>query len=155
MSSYTVPMPTDLPIPKDGRDSTARANFLPYPVSSSSPAIIPQDLTNFRSRGVSQVEKQLHQQLVELREKYAEAIDKFNWNKLVYESRFGFEPVMGETYYLYEDSGHHVLSMIGPEEWSKKFVGAFRLNLDRCWEVVRLAEDTDRERLFGGGPSSS
>jgi hypothetical protein len=138
-----------LPVPKDGRDPTARANFLPYPVSSSGPAIIPNDLTSFRTRGVSEVEKQLQQQLVELREKYIAAIDRFNWNKLVYESEFRFEPVMGQIYHLYRGAKGHVLSMIEPGQWHRPYLGSFRLNLDRCWEVVELAEGIDRSELFG------
>ena len=139
----------DLPVPRDGRDPLARANFLPYPVAASGPAIIPNDLTSFRSSGVSRVEKQLQQQLLELREQYIAAIDRFNWNKLVYESEFRFEPVMGETYYLYRGRDGHQLSMIGPGEWSRPFVGAFRLNVDRCWELVELGEGIDPGAIFG------
>ncbi len=138
-----------LPVPKDGRNPAGRANFLPYPVSTSGPAIVPNDLSTFRSRGVSEMEKQLHQQMVELREKYVAAIDRFNWNKLVYGAEFRFEPVMGETYYLYHGRQGHLLSMIGPREWPRPFIGAFRLNLDRCWEVVELAEGLDRDKIFG------
>ena len=137
-----------LPLPKDGRDPTARANFLPYPVSSTSPAIIPNDLTSFRSRGASEVEKQLQQQLVELREKYVAAIDRFNWNKLVFGSEFRFEPVMGQTYHLYRGIHRLMLSMIEPGQWHRPYIGSFRLNLDRCWEVVQLADGIDREALF-------
>lgn len=138
-----------LPVPKDGREPSARANFLPYPVSTSGPAIIANDLTSFRTRGVSEIEKQLQQQLVELREKYIAAIDRFNWNKLVYESEFRFEPVMGQTYHLYQGTGRLMLSMIEPGQWHRPYLGSFRLNLDRCWEVVQLAEGMDRRQLFG------
>jgi hypothetical protein len=33
------------------------------------------------------VERELQQELVELRERYLEVIDAFNWNKLVYEAQ--------------------------------------------------------------------
>jgi hypothetical protein len=60
-----------------------RGNYLPYPVSRLAAKIIPQDLTNFKSRGVSRVERELQQEMVEIQERYMEVIDAFNWNKLI------------------------------------------------------------------------
>lgn len=139
---------TQLPTLLNAREEGARANFLPYPSSSMGPAIVPNDLTNFRSRGASQTEKRLEQELVELHEKYVETVDRFNWNRLVYNAKFSFEPVMGATYHLYQDEDGQTLSMVGPEEWDREFLGSFRLNIDRCWEPLTVAENFDRRRLF-------
>ena len=76
--------------------------FLPYPISTLSPPIIPNDLTSFKSRGISQVERDLQQKLKEIRETYLATIDHFNWNKLVYEADIQFEPIIGGTYHLYD-----------------------------------------------------
>ena len=84
--------------------------FLPYPVSTLSPPIIPNDLTSFKSRGISQVERDLQQKLQEIRETYLATIDHFNWNKLVYEADIQFEPIIGGTYHLYEMRGRRLLS---------------------------------------------
>lgn len=124
--------------------------YLPYPVSTLSPKIVPTDLSSFKSRGISQVERDLQQKLVELRETYLSAIDHFNWNKLVYESEIQFEPVVGETYHLYESRGRRVLSMIGPDEWPMRHLASVRLNVDRQWEVTEAAVDT---REFFGDPA--
>jgi hypothetical protein len=140
---------SELPVPAKGRQPGVRANFLPYPASTLGPAIVPNDLTSFRSRGASEVEKRLHQELLELREKYLRVIDQFNWNRLVYEAEFRFEPVTGETYHLYRDGGRFSLSLVGPQEWAREFVGSFRLNIDRCWEPVAIAPGFDREAVFG------
>jgi hypothetical protein len=110
--------------------------FLPYPVSTLSPPIIPNDLTSFKSRGISQVERDLQQKLQEIRETYLATIDHFNWNKLVYEADIQFEPIIGGTYYLYEMRGRKLLSMISPEEWSQKHLATVRLNMDRQWKIV-------------------
>ena len=139
-----------LPVPKDGRDPTARANFLPYPVSTSGPAMVATDLSTFRTRGTSEAGKLLHQELLELQEKYTRAIDRYNWNQLVYTAEFRFEPVIGQTYHLYADGKRQLLSMIAPGQWSKPHIGSFRLNVDRAWEVVELAPGIDRAALFGG-----
>lgn len=133
----------DNPIDTDLEQSAPRGNYLPYPASRLGAKIIPQDLTNFKSRGVSRVERELQQELVELREKYLQVIDAFNWNKLIYEARFGFEPVIGERYHLYEVGGQHHLSMIEPEAWHQKWIGSFRLNADGRWQVEKVAGDFD------------
>lgn len=132
---------TEDPIDRDLAETAPRGNFLPYPASRLAPKIVPQDLTNFKTRGVSRVERELQQEMVELREKYLEVIDAFNWNKLIYEARFGFEPVVGEIYHLYEMEGRHHLSMIEPETWHQRWVGTFRLNADGRWQVEKVAKD--------------
>ena len=131
---------TSSPIPADPSSSAA---FLPYPSSRLAPKIVPQDLTNFKSRGVGRVERELQQELIELREKYLAVMDAFNWNKLIFEAHFGFEPVTGELYHLYEMQNRHVLSMVGPREWHQHWIGSFRLNADCRWLPVEIAPDFD------------
>ena len=123
--------------------------YLPYPASTLSPPIVPTDLSNFKARGISQVERDLQQKLVELRESYMAAIDHFNWNKLVYEAEIHFEPVVGESYHLYETRGRRVLSMIGPNEWPMRHLASFRLNVDRQWLLIETADDIDPRSFFG------
>ncbi len=132
-----VPDPLDAAL--DGREK--RAAFLPYPASRLAPRIVPQDLTSFKTRGIGRVERELQQELVELRERYLAVIDAFNWNKLIYESQISFEPVTGEIYHLYEMSEGRRLSMIGPREWRQKWLGSFRLNADGRWQAEDVAPD--------------
>lgn len=120
-----------------------RGNYLAYPVSRLAAKIVPQDLTNFKSRGVSRVERELQQEMLEIQERYMEVIDAFNWNKLIYEAHFGFEPVIGEIYHLYEVGTKCHLSMIEPEKWHQRWIGSFRLNADGRWQVEKTAQDFD------------
>lgn len=120
-----------------------RGNYLPYPASRLAAKIIPQDLTNFKSRGVTRVERELQQEMLEIQERYMEVIDAFNWNKLIYESQFGFEPVCGEVYHLYDVGGKRHLSMIEPEKWHQRWIGSFRLNADGRWQIEKTAKDFD------------
>lgn len=122
---------------------------MPYPVSTLSPKIIPNDLTSFKSRGVSEVERELQQKLTEIRESYLAAIDHFNWNKLIYEADINFEPIIGQTYHLYEVRGRKLLSMIGPDQWHHKHLATVRLNIDRQWKMEDLSDDVDSKALFG------
>lgn len=137
---------SDTLVPADNTVSTA---FLPYPASRLAPRIVPQDLTNFKTRGVGRVERDLQQELVELREKYLAVIDSFNWNKLIYEAHFGFEPVTGELYHLYEMNKQHVLSMISPKEWSQRWIGSFRLSHDGRWIVADISPEFDLRGWIG------
>jgi len=137
-----------LPFLKDARVTGSRSNFLPYPTSSLSPAFVPNDLTNFRSRGVSETEKRLRAELVELQERYIATIDRFNWNRLVYSAEFRFEPILGTVYFLYRGANGLMLSMVGPGEWDLEYLGSFRLNTDRCWEAVDVPQSISREELF-------
>ena len=117
------------------------AAFMPYPVSTLSPKIIPNDLSTFKSRGISQVERNLQQKLIEMREQYVATIEHFNWNKLVYEADINFEPITGEIYHLYEIRGRNVLSMIEPDQWALRHRASFRLSLDRQWELKEASVD--------------
>lgn len=122
---------------------------MPYPVSTLSPKIVPTDLSSFKSRGISEVERELQQKLTEIRETYLAAIDHFNWNKLVYEADINFEPIVGETYHLYEVRGRKLLSMIGPDQWRHKHLATVRLNVDRQWKLEELSDEVDQSVLFG------
>ncbi len=141
--------PDELPIPKDSADPAARANFLHYPVSRLAPRIVPQDLTSFKTRGITKVERELQQELVELRERYLKVIDAFNWNKLVYESNYRFEPIIGETYHLYLINDDYQLSMIAPNQWQQRWIGTFLLNADARWQPVDVTEDFDIRAWVG------
>lgn len=131
------------PIDVDLAMAEPRGNYLPYPSSRLAARIVPQDLSTFKSRGISKVERTLQQELVELREKYLEVIDVFNWNKVIYEAKFSFEPVTGEIYHLYDVDGRHHMSMIEPEQWHQRWIGSFRLNADGRWQVEKIADDFD------------
>jgi hypothetical protein len=123
--------------------------FLPYPVSTLSPPIVPTDLTSFKSRGISEVERDLRQKLEEIREIYLKTIDHYNWNKLVYEAEIQFEPIVGGTYHLYEMRGRRMLSMISPHEWPQKHLATVRLNVDRQWKIVETGPGVESQEIFG------
>ena len=128
---------------------------MPYPVSTLSPKIVPTDLSSFKSRGISEVERELQQKLTEIRETYLAAIDHFNWNKLIYEADINFEPIIGQTYHLYEVRGRKLLSMISPEQWHHKHLATVRLNVDRQWKLEVISDEIDQKALFGVPMSES
>ena len=112
--------------------------YLPYPNSTLSPKIIPNDLSTFKSRGVSKVERELQERLIKIRDEYVEVIEHYNWNKLVYEAEINFEPVIGNIYHLYHMRGKNILSLIGPREgfYGSSHLATFKLNVDKQWDLI-------------------
>ena len=75
--------------------------------------------------------------LKELKEEYQKLVEEYNWTRLVYESEYSFQPLLGEEYFLYERENKNLfLSLIKPNEWNKKCVGGFKLMNNGKWDKV-------------------
>ena len=113
------------------------ANLLSYSTNVGAPAIIMDDVVGWKSRGISNVNKEFENKFNELKIQYQDLMKEYEWNELVYNARFSFEPVIGETYHLYlGDDGVYFLSLIAPEEWNKEHVGTFKLNSNKKWVII-------------------
>ena len=83
---------------------------------------------------MSKVNKKISLKFEELKSDYEKLINDFKWNEIIYNSKFTFEPVIGEKYYLYTNKkSEYFLSLINPESWNKECVGEFSLNSDGKW----------------------
>nr|MBU3860682.1 DUF2452 domain-containing protein [Flavobacterium sp. MC2016-06] len=110
------------------------ASSLPYSTNLGAPVIKIDDLVSWKSRGISTVNKEFENKFNELRIQYQNLIEEFEWNELVYNAKFSFEPVIGEIYHLYSgNDGLPFLSLVSPEEWNKEHIGSFKLNSDKKW----------------------
>lgn len=119
------------------------ANVLPYATSVGAPIIRVDDLVSWKSRGITTVNKEFENKFNELKIQYQNLIEEFEWNELVYSSKFSFEPVIGELYHLYRgNNGENFLSLIGPNEWNKEHVGTFKLNSDKKWIFLNIKDAT-------------
>ena len=113
------------------------AALKPYGTSASSPVIKPLNTATWRNDGVKRVNKQFKSKFEEVRKEYEELIQKFQYNDLVYNSKFSFEPNIGEVYYLYNNRKKEpFLSIISPNQCSFHYLGSFRLNSDKMWEKL-------------------
>ena len=93
-----------------------------------------KDLVSWKSRGISNVNKQFENKFNELKVQFDNLMKEFENNELVYNSNFSFEPVIGEIYHLYRgEDGINFLSLISPVEWNKEHLGTFQLNSDKKW----------------------
>ena len=125
---------------KDKPDNVAdNPGLLPYASNVGAPAIKPDDVATWKSEKVVKTNHYFETRYNEIKEEYRKLIESYEWNKLVYESEFKWEPVKGETYYLYQRSEGNqdlFLSLIEPHynEWI--FIGAFKLDSNDKWEKV-------------------
>jgi hypothetical protein len=115
-------------------DEGFNASVLPYGTNVGAPVIRIDDVVSWKSRGISNVNKQFESKFNELKIQYQNLMEEYEWNELVYNSKFSFEPVIGEIYHLYRDAaGLNFLSLIGPQEWNKEHIGTFKLNSEKKW----------------------
>ena len=113
------------------------ANMLPYATSVSAPVIKTDDIVAWKSRGIYNVNKELESKFNELKLQYQKLMEEYQWNDLVYNAKFSFEPVIGEIYHLYIGTdGNNFLSLIGPLEWNKEHIATFKLNSDKKWLIL-------------------
>ena len=113
------------------------ASLLSYPTNVGAPVIQIDNLVSWKSRGISNVNKQFESKFNELKLQYENLMKEFELNEMVYNANFSFEPVIGEIYHLYRgDDGNNFLSLISPVEWNKEHLGTFQLNSDKKWIII-------------------
>lgn len=111
--------------------------ILPYGSNIGAPSIYVPNIENWKIVRVEKVNKQFLTKYEELKNEYENLVEEYRWNEMVYNSKFSFEPVIGEIYYLYYSSnGNLFLSLISPSEWDKEYVGSFRYNHDNKWVKI-------------------
>ena len=75
--------------------------------------------------------------LQEIKKEYETLIDEYKWTKMIYNSTYNFQPILGEPYHLYENKRKELfLSLIEPDAWNQKYVGTFKLLNNGKWELV-------------------
>jgi hypothetical protein len=114
-----------------------KPNILPYPHHVGAPKVEPVNITFFKQNGTRKVNKVLKRRYDELLKEAEILQNSYLINQEVYDSKYNFEPVIGEIYHLYEElNGNKSLSIISPTEWNKKYLYSVVLNSDLTWEKV-------------------
>ena len=113
-----------------------------YATNIGAPAIIQEDMNHWKNIGTSKVNHHLKTQFENIKSKYEEVLELYQWNEIIYQSKFEFEPITGEVYHLYaKDDNSRFLSQIAPHQWNRKHLGSFRLNQDRIFEKMDPADE--------------
>ena len=64
-------------------------------------------------------------------------MQEFEFNKLIFDAKFTFEPIIGQVYHLYKrENGETFLSIIAPDQCGFNSLGSFYLNVDQIWEKI-------------------
>ena len=113
------------------------AKLLPYASSVSGPLIEVPNVDAFKRKGVEKASKILSAELEELQQRIKDFVTQAGNTQRVYAAAYKFEPIVGETYHLYEGESGDFLSIIPPNQWRKTHVGSFRLTSDFKWEVLK------------------
>jgi hypothetical protein len=118
----------------DEKEGKYIQSLLPYGTNLSAPAIVLDDISGFKSRGVNKVQKTFNAKYQEIEDDFRKLVDEVRLNELIYSSNFSFEPVIGEIYHLYiRKNGDYFLSLIAPNEWNMEHITSVRLNSEHKW----------------------
>lgn len=113
------------------------AAIKPYGTSVGAPKISSTDNVSWKNRSITKINHKVEAKYLELQAEYKKMMEEFQYNKLIFDAKFTFEPIVGETYHLYKrDNGETFLSIIAPEQCNFNALGSFYLNVDQTWEKV-------------------
>ena len=108
--------------------------LLPYGSNVGAPSIKVTNIEHWKEPRIINVNQQFEDKFLELKKEYEKLVDEYQWNDMVYRSKFSFEPVIGKIYHLYYSTDEKIfLSLISPSEWNKKYIGSFKYNHDNKW----------------------
>lgn len=122
--------------------------LLPYAHTAGSAVIKPEDMGKVKGRSVLAMRQQTDRQMNQLYEqmeilaKQAKLLaERKEISERIYDAAMGFEPIINQTYYLYEkEDGSDLLSLVSPDEWGRsfkysKYLAKVLLLADSTWDV--------------------
>lgn len=113
------------------------AALKPYATNVGAPKITTTDTTGWKIRSITKINHKMSAGYLKLKAEYQKMMDEFEYNSLIFNSDFSFEPVISEVYHLYQrEKGNNFLSLIAPDQCNFKHIGSFYLNADQTWEKV-------------------
>jgi hypothetical protein len=123
--------------------------LLPYAHTAGGAVIKPDDMGKVKGRSVLAMRQQTDHQMNQLYEqmevlaRQAKLLaERKEISERIYDAAMGFEPIISETYYLYEkEDGSDLMSLVAPEEWGRSFkysryLAKVKLLADHTWEVA-------------------
>jgi Protein of unknown function (DUF2452) len=134
------------PINKD--KITEIPGLLPYAHTAGGAIIRPDDMGKVKGRSIVAMRQQTDRQMNQLYEqmevlaRQAKAIaQRKEISERIYNAAMGFEPIINETYFMYEkEDGSDLLSLVAPNEWGRAFkysryLAKCLLLADHTWDV--------------------
>jgi len=122
--------------------------LLPYAHTAGGAVIRPEDMGKTKGRSITAMRQQTDRQMNQLYEqmevlaRQAKLLaQRKEISERIYDAAMGFEPIINETYYMYErDTGEDLLSLVAPNEWGRSFkysryLAKCLLLADHTWDV--------------------
>lgn len=120
------------------------ANLMPYASNVGAPTIKVDDVALWKNKNISSANHLFETRYEELRLAYKQLMTEYEYNNIIYNAKFTFEPIIGETYHLYEKKDNNTfLSLITPSECSFNHLGSFKLKADKIWERQDIDQPTN------------
>jgi hypothetical protein len=125
-------------VPYDEETGKFYKHLLEYASEVGSIKFEVQDISLWKRGELEKVKNVFKQDLVEINERIQKLMDEIVLNDVLYSSNMNFEPIVGHTYYLYENKkGEKFLSLIEPELWNMPYLGSYKLNSDKKWVSIK------------------
>lgn len=135
------------PIDKD--KVTETPGLLTYAHNVGSALIKPEDKGKIKGRSLAAMYEQTDQQLAQIKQQIdllAKQVKEIEKRKLIsekiYESKIGFQPIIGHVYHLYQkENGQFIVSMLSAQDWGRRkpnweYLSAVKLLADHTWQPL-------------------
>ena len=102
------------------------------------------EIDNWKEQQAPQLKNYFDKRIEEIKTLYDDLLENYKWNKIIYESKIMFTPVVGKEYYLYQNkAGKKFMSLIGPNDWNNKssnltYIGSFNQDSQQRWNPIDL-----------------
>ncbi|MFS4468307.1 DUF2452 domain-containing protein [Maribacter sp. 2210JD10-5] len=121
----------------DEETQAYHGKLMPYATGVFAPKITPPDVTSWKNTNIVSANNQFKAKYEAIQEEYKNLMAEFEYNSLVYNAKFNFEPIVGKTYHLYRSKDESTfLSLILPHECNFEHLGTFILAPDRTWQKL-------------------
>ena len=130
-------------------DIPAFPGLMAIPHTIGSALVKPEDMGKTKGRALTAMHQQTHRQMTQIYEQMhllagqaREIRKRIEISEKIYMAQIGFEPIIGQIYFLYlKKDGGYLLSMISPSEWGKKipyekYISSVKLLADHTWEIL-------------------
>jgi len=112
-------------------------NLLPYAGHVGSPVIVVEDTDHFKRKQVTKFNNFIDKRFSELKSEMEKLVDAYKLNEFIFNISLKFEPIVGETYYVYQNEKTiNFLSMIAPHECKFLYICSVKLNTDSQWVLI-------------------
>ncbi len=113
------------------------AGLKSYGTNVGAPSIQIPNIVSWKGRQTQKANQVIEARYKKIHKEYQNLMEQLEINELIYNSRYNFEPVIGQDYHLYKSKDNQAfLSVMSPFECDFHHLGSFSLNADGLWEPV-------------------